>query len=145
MPSKKLESLPKLKNKVMTAFQRLVRLKWADDEGYCTCVTCGVIRHFSDNMHAGHFLPRSSSKWALDQRGCAPQCAGCNMFKMNSSGVASQQYTIWMIDRYGREFVDHMIATKGDAVKRTRADYLEILDEIKEQIATQEQRLGIGG
>jgi len=32
------------------ALQKYVRLKAADDNGYCQCVTCGVVRKWYDRM-----------------------------------------------------------------------------------------------
>jgi cobalamin biosynthesis Co2+ chelatase CbiK len=47
-----------------------------------------------------------------------------------------------MIDQYGKDFVEEMIRTKSEPVKMYKADYQEILDELREQIKVQEARLG---
>ena len=56
MPKKK--SIGKLTDEAATLLQLLVRLKAADDNGYVTCVTCGVVKHYKDGMQGGHFRPR---------------------------------------------------------------------------------------
>jgi len=61
---------------------------------------------------------------------------------MKSGGTAAQAYTLFMIDQVGQDFVDEMIRTKSEPVKMYKADYEEILAELKEQIKQQEQRLG---
>jgi hypothetical protein len=47
-----------------------------------------------------------------------------------------------LIDQLGQDLVDEMIRTKSEPVKMYKADYEEILAELKEQIKQQEQRLG---
>jgi hypothetical protein len=119
--------------KTLKALQKLVRLEAADDNGYCACVTCGAIARWSE-MDGGHFLPKgSSSRWALEKENVHPQCKGCNGFGMRF-GSASQQYTTWMIDYYGRDFVDHMLATKNEVWKLYKKDYEAMLKDFTEQI-----------
>lgn len=113
----------------------------ADDDGYCTCVSCGVSKHYKD-MQGGHFIPKgNSSYWAFDvEFNIHSQCAGCNMWGM-AHGSAAQQYTLWMQDMYGRDFVEDMLAKKSTPVKRYKADYEEMLAEFQEQIAIHEKRI----
>ena len=37
--------------------QKLVRLKAADHNGFCKCVTCGIVKHWSV-MQGAHFIER---------------------------------------------------------------------------------------
>lgn len=130
-----------LKKECLLAIQKLARLAAADEHGNCQCVSCGVIKHYT-SMHGGHFIPKgNSSRWALEIENVHPQCAGCNMFGM-SSGSAAQQYTLWMQDMYGRDFVEEMIANKAQPVKRYKADYEQILAEFNELILHHLKRIG---
>src|SRR5690606_31085440 len=91
--------------KALKTLQKLVRLKAADDNGYCTCVTCGAIGKWTE-FDGGHFIPKgSSSYWALEEENLACQCKGCNGFGMKY-GDAAQRFTTYMIDLRGRDFVD---------------------------------------
>lgn len=65
------------------------------------------------------------------------------MWGMKSGGTAAQAYTIFMIDMFGKDFVEEMIRTKSHPVKRYKSDYEEILAELNEQIKYQKQRLGV--
>jgi len=143
----KRKSKPKTKTSAMLrqecyrAIQKLARISAADDNGYCVCVSCGVTKHYSQ-MQGGHFIPKgNSSYWALEIENIHPQCAGCNMWGMRH-GSAAQEYTLWMEDMYGREFVEEMIAKKKQAVKRYKSDYEELLAEFLELIKTHKKRLG---
>lgn len=130
-----------LKTKCLTALQLLTRMKAADDNGIAQCVTCGKKDHYK-NMQGGHFIPRSHTKWALQQINVWCQCPYCNLWGMKSGGTAAQAYTLFMIEQVGQDFVDEMIRTKSEPVKMYKSDYEEILAELKEQIKQQEQRLG---
>ena len=136
----KVKSSKVLRQECLKAIQRLCRLAAADDDGNCACVSCGVVKHYSQ-LQGGHWLAKgSSSFWALRIENVHPQCASCNMWGMRY-GSAAQQYTLWMEDMYGRDFVEEMIATKSDPIKLYKADYEEMLEEFNEQIKHHENRL----
>ena len=120
--------------------QLLVRMKAACDNGYCECVTCGVVKHYKE-MQGGHFMPRGNSSTKILEENIHPQCRGCNCWGMKS-GSAAQNYTIYMMDLYGREFVDEMLKTKGVAYKWNREEIKLIHDDAKKQIKQQQRRLG---
>ena len=62
--------------KALQTLQKLVRLKAADDNGYCECVTCGKIAKYTE-MDGGHYIPKgNSSYWALDRRQYTPPMQG---------------------------------------------------------------------
>ena len=87
-----------LRKKALELLQRLSRLKAADDNGYCTCVTCGVVRQWDDAMQGGHFIAKGNggtNEWALVEENVHPQCAGCNGFGMRY-GNAETAYTLYM-------------------------------------------------
>jgi len=120
--------------------QQLVRMKAADDNGMANCVTCGKSVHYKD-ADGGHFIPKgSSSRWALEECNVHLQCKGCNGFGMKH-GSAAQNYTIYMIDLYGKDWVEHMLATKNAVHKLYKADYDDMISEYKAQIKIHEERL----
>ena len=130
-----------LRAKCLVAIQLLARLEAANDEGYCECVSCGAKHHYKE-MDGGHFIPKgSSSYWALEKENVHPQCKGCNGFGMKS-GIAAQQYTIWMQNYYGADFVDEMLASKRNIKKLYTKDYKEMLSEMNKEIRFHKERLG---
>jgi hypothetical protein len=136
----KVKSSKVLRQECLKAIQRLCRLAAADDDGNCACVSCGVVKHYSQ-LQGGHWLAKgSSSFWALRIENVHPQCQSCNMWGMRY-GSAAQQYTLWMEDMYGRDFVDEMIATKSDPIKLYKADYEDMLAEFNELIKYHENRV----
>lgn len=126
--------------KAMETLQKLARLKAADDNGYCQCVSCGQYHHWKE-MDGGHFISKAhSSYWALREECVHPQCKRCNGWGMKF-GTATQQYTVWMIDYYGQDFVDEMLATTKKSVKIYKKDYEQMTAEWNEQIKEHLQRI----
>ena len=138
MPKKK--TVQQLRKQCLEALQLLVRLKAADDNGYCTCVTCGCKRQWNDQMQGGHFVSRRKNQWALVEENVHPQCANCNGFQMRY-GNAEKAYTLYMIDMYGREKVDEMI-TQNVTTKLNRAELEDMLAEWRSQIIENKKRIG---
>lgn len=131
-----------LRTKALNTLQKLVRLKAADDQGFCTCVTCGVVKKWNEGMQGGHYIPKgSSSYWALEVENVHPQCNGCNNFGMKN-GDAAQRYAFYMIDMYGRDFVEQMHKDKNLTKKLYKADYVDMIDEWKKQIKENLVRIG---
>jgi hypothetical protein len=141
MPKKKAKTAQQLRKDALKALQKLVRLKAADDNGYCSCVSCGCTRPWNEGMQGGHFIPKgSSSYWALEEENVHPQCVYCNQFGMKH-GSAAQNYTLYMQDMYGEEMVRQMLADANKPKKLYTADYREMIEEWEKQIKEQLERI----
>jgi|GEM_PF-883121 len=127
----------------LKAAQLLARISSADDNGYCRCVTCGHTGLYNEYFDGGHFIAKgSSSYWMLDHRNIHPQCKSCNGNGMKF-GNKEAVYALWMIDNYGREFVDNMQATASTIIKRSTADYDEFIAKANIEIAQHKKRISI--
>ena len=97
----KLSTLQAKADKAMSVY---IRMKHADEHGYCKCVSCGRIYRWQE-VDCGHFIPRSrgaSIRWV--EENCHPECIGCNRF----SHSHLINYTLYMIDMYGREKIEEL-------------------------------------
>jgi len=129
------------RSKCLVAIQLLARISATDSCGYCTCVSCGESFHYKKG-DGGHFIPKgASSYWSLELENIHPQCKGCNGFGMKF-GIAAQQYTVFMVDTYGQDFVDNMFATKSEIKKIYKAEYVEMLKGFNELIKFHRGRIG---
>ena len=135
----KVKTIAKVVDAAATTLQKLVRLKAAKENGLVQCVTCDKWAHWKD-MQGGHFISRGSKKWKLVEENVHPQCPGCNGFGMKY-GNAEAVYTAYMIDMYGRDYVDEMLRTKSEPRKYTRAEVAEMVAEWKEQIKDLEREI----
>jgi len=139
MSKKKLKKIGKLKEEASTLLQLLRRLEASDDNGYCSCVSCGTTKHYKE-MQGGHFIPRGNSATLLLSANIHPQCQGCNAFGMKY-GDAEKKYTLWMIDNHGRDMVDYLVRKKGEVFKWCRPDIEGAIDKYKERIKVEENRI----
>ena len=130
-----------LRAKALKLAQKLARIAAADENGYSHCWSCGDAYHYKE-MDGGHFIAKGhSSFWALDKSNIHPQCKGCNGFGMKY-GIAEQQYTLNMIDYYGRDYVEMMHKNKKHIMKIGKTGYLEMIKEMNDEIKYHQTRIG---
>ena len=139
MAKRKNKTIAKLVDDAAVLLQKLVRLKAADESGYCQCVTCGQSKHWKE-MQGGHFISRRYTATKLLEENIHPQDYGCNGPRAKD-GVVTVEYTNFMTDTYGREFVDELLILKNKTKKYTREEIAGISAEFKEQIKYHEDRL----
>lgn len=78
------------------------------------CFTCSKVFPIK-SLQAGHFLPGRGNAILFDERQVFSQCYGCNVGRRGNY----TEYTLRMLDKYGRAFVDSLISVKSDIVKFT--------------------------
>ena len=71
------KTISKLKKELDTIFSVYIRLREANEYGYCQCHTCGVVRHYKE-MQNGHFQSRKHLSTRFDEENCQVQCVKCN-------------------------------------------------------------------
>ena len=140
--STKRKTIAQEVEKAAVLLQKLVRMKAADDNGYCQCVTCGKVDHYKA-MQGGHFIPRGRTRLKLMTENVNPQCAHCNQWGMKQAHYVLR-YREYMVDMYGERRVKAMekLAWRT-APKFNRDEVIEFQQDLKRQIKEQEERLGI--
>jgi len=100
------------KKKLDEVFSRWIRLKDADRNGYCTCVTCGKFDHWK-KMQAGHYVSRlyMATRWVPEN--VHVQCPSCNLFKKG----AMDEYALFIISKYGQEQLEKLNMAKKRTAK----------------------------
>jgi len=83
MKSKKT-SKQRLTEKLDEVFSQYIRLKYADANGYCRCISCGKVHHWKQ-IQNGHYMSRRhlATRWSEDN--CRPQCVACNIFNQGAA------------------------------------------------------------
>lgn len=136
----KTKPIGKLVEQASTLLQLLVRLKASDDNGYCSCVTCGATSRYNEGMQGGHFIPRGKSPTRLLEENIHPQCSSCNGFGMKYHGKEAV-YTLYMIDMYGKPFVEGLIEKSQEKHKWCRADLMDEIADLRARIKVEEARV----
>ena len=122
--------------------QKLVRLKAADKDGYCKCVTCGVVKHYKQ-MQGGHYYGRKEALvFKLWEENIHPQCPKCNWKGMNTTKVR-EQYRMYMEDMYGVRRVKAMNRLAYRKPPKFRMSEVKAFQkDLRKQIKIQLERLG---
>ena len=119
----------KAKDALDKIFSMFIRLRDADEYGYCECCSCGK-RVYWREIHAGHWIIRKylSTRW--DELNVHAQCCGCNTFgEGNSAGYAK-----FMLKKYGSEVMDDLLEKKQDHVVWRVDDYKELIEVYKAKV-----------
>lgn len=96
--------LSTLQDKADKAMSLYIRQKYADENGYVACVSCGKVDNWQ-NMDCGHFVPKSrGASIRYVEENCHPECQGCNRFDEGHL----INYTRYMIDMYGNDKIDEL-------------------------------------
>ena len=123
--------MPRLKNPTVKQLKKMLWKHYVSpyirqrDGG--KCFTCGVVKFWKE-MHAGHFRPKGSfSDTEFDRTNIHCQCSKCNTFL----GGNLTEYTVKMIDKYGREHVDSLIFRSRQAKKWTKEELKDLIEIYK--------------
>lgn len=65
--------------KLDSVFSKYIRLRDADTNGMCQCISCGRVFPLNQ-MDCGHFIPRGHMGTRFDEDNCHAQCVRCNRF-----------------------------------------------------------------
>ena len=112
-----------------TAMSRYIRTKYASN-GMVRCITCGVIKPITE-MHCAHFISRKHEATRFLEENCHPACPSCNTFHQEEH---MRRYTLFMLDTYGRDFIDQLDTKSKEIIRRRVEDYLEIEAYYKERL-----------
>lgn len=85
---------------------KYIRLRDADENGYCRCITCGKIMFWQDGHKCqnGHYIGRESMNTRFDEMNCHAQCFDCNC---NHQGY-QRDYEQALIKIYGEKAVEQL-------------------------------------
>jgi hypothetical protein len=109
------------REKALTAFQRYVRLRDCDENGYAPCISCGTFKLW-DDCHGGHFVSRRHNATAFDERNVNAQCVYCNLrLKGNGAGYANG-----IIKKYGHGVIEELNRMKETLCKYSDEEFKEM-------------------
>ncbi len=118
----KRPSLPSLIAKADKITSEYIRRKWADASGNVVCISCAKVLHWKD-AHCAHFIERAAKATRWMEENLRPACPSCNVYRKE---FHSREYTLAMIDCYGREGVEEL---KSEARQVLSASQVRMLAE----------------
>lgn len=114
-------------------FSKYIRLRDADENGICTCFTCGRKTVWNKNTDCGHGIPRQHKATKYNEQNNHAQCKPCNGFQ----GGMREVYKERMDERYGEGTWDKMLIASRQTVKLDYAlmeeHYKNLVKQIREQ------------
>jgi endo-1,4-beta-mannosidase len=139
----KKKTLAKVVEDCAVALQKVVRMKAAIAEnldGYVTCVSCGVKKHWKE-LDAGHYFSRGDKSVKLMEENIHPQCKGCNIRMSHGDTKVVSAYRRYMVEMYGEDFLNYMEALAHKPAKFDRAEIEDLTKTLKAQIKQYQSRL----
>ena len=108
---KKKAKLSTLVDKADKLASLYIRQKYADHAGNVTCISCDTVLPWKD-AHCAHYIDRAKKATRWMEENLHPSCCSCNSFNKQ---FHMREYTLKMVDYYGRDFVNEIRET----VKKT--------------------------
>ena len=115
----------KLVKKLDTVFSQYIRRSNADNNGYCTCVTCNKTFHWKE-IQAGHFMSRKHYSIRWDERNVKPQCVACNVYRAGEQ----YKYSIFL----GSELANVLYLQSKELVKFTNYELEDMINDYSEKL-----------
>lgn len=115
--------------KLWKVFSEFIRLRDANANGYCKCITCGLIRHWKQ-MDCGHGIPRQHKATKFHEQNNHAQCKRCNGFE----GGKREVYKIEVDKRYGAGTWDKLEVMSRMTAKRAQFEFDVMEEYYKEQV-----------
>ena len=134
------KTVSKLKKELDKWFSLYIRLREANEFGYCQCFTCGVVRHYKDGMQNGHFMSRKHLATRFSEDGnCEVQCVSCNIY---NSGM-QYKYSLMIEEKYGEGRAEELEALSRTTLKISRFEYEEQIEYYKNIVNNLKEEKGI--
>lgn len=121
-----MKGLTDLMKEADKLFSLIVRLKASNDQGYAKCCTCNSVHHWKE-MDCGHFMSRKHQSTRYDERNTGCQCKDCNIFSQGKQ----YEFAKYLDKVHGPGTADEMLLKSKMSCKRTRFDWLYLIEEFK--------------
>lgn len=122
------QPISKLQRLIWNECKRIIRKRYAKNNGKCDCYTCGAVDIEGSNCHTGHLWAKASlgAFMKYDLRVLRPQCYKCNIHY----GGMGADYRKKMIQEIGEESMNKLESDRNISVKAYDF-YLELLEKYK--------------
>ncbi len=113
------------KHTVWNSCAKYIKLRDADNNGFCRCCTCEKIIAYNDsNTQAGHYVPGHNNSTYFDDAHIHAQCYTCNHHGRGEQG----KYGLFLKKKYGYDD-----ATLEEVLSMKRKKKKVTMEELKEK------------
>lgn len=109
-------------------FSRFIRLRDADENGICTCITCGIKRHWKQ-IDSGHWIKRQHQATRFNEYNCHAQCKRCNGFEQGRDS----EFEKYIIQTYGQKIRDLLKSGERQSCHRSKLEKEFLAKEYQER------------
>ena len=114
----------------------LAIVEGVDTNGYATCYTCGVKKHWKE-LQCGHFVSRAHNSLRFDPRNTKVQCPGCNIFKSGNLDV----YALKLTQEYGNDILLELNREKQKIKQFTAQELKDLLAHYQQKVLMKVHRM----
>lgn len=115
--------------KLDTVFSKFIRLRVADDLGYCECFTCGDRQHWKE-MDCGHYISRGNLITRFSDVNCQVQCKKCNQLLSGNIQIFRRN----LLSKYGHEIVLELERESKRSVHLMQHEIDDLVEFYKQKI-----------
>lgn len=125
-------------DKLWKAFSIFIRLRDADKNGYCRCITSGKLVHWSE-CDAGHFISRRHMATKYDEQNVHAQGRGDNRFRSGEQLL----YAKAIDKKYGPGTADRILARSRGTRKFEQFEIDALTKHYQEEAARLKKEKGL--
>ena len=133
------KTVSKLKKELDKWFSLYIRLREANEYGYCQCITCNVVKHYKDGMQNGHFQSRKHLSTRFDEENCQNQCVKCNVYAWGEQ----YKFSLALDSKYGEGKAEELQYLARTTLKISRVEYEEKISYYKSLVDKLKKEKGI--
>lgn len=119
-------------------FSKYIRIRDANHNGLCKCITCDTVKHWQE-MDAGHFQSRrySATRWHEQNVHC--QCQGCNKYQAGEQYKHGKAINLM----YGDGTADFITQQSRSLHKLNKNEVMELARYYRQETITLANQKGI--
>lgn len=102
-------------------FSKYIRIRDANHNGLCKCITCDTIKHWKE-MDAGHFQSRRYMATRYEEKNCHAQCQRCNQYGAGEQYLHGQAINLL----YGKGAAENIVMKSNFIQKMTKNELMEL-------------------
>lgn len=119
-------------------FSKYIRIRDANRNGFCKCITCETIKHWKE-MDAGHFQSRRYNSTRWHEQNAHAQCQSCNKYNSGEQYLHAKEINL----RYGEGTADFIEKLAKNLTKINKKEVMEIAKAYKKQAEELANKKGI--